>query len=131
MRFGLDFRRVHADSIGGNEWHWVVYVYGICNAESGGCMHYSVQPHRALRADLAFADLLFGLPQQSAIQAGAYKTICERMSLTGMRRTTGARRANLTLNYGLRYEYFAPYVEKFNRLVNLDHNADFTEVQPV
>ena len=34
--------------------------------------------------------------------------------------------ANLTLNFGLRYEYFSPYVEKDNQLVNLDHNADFT-----
>jgi hypothetical protein len=40
-------------------------------------------------------------------------------------------RANLTLNYGLRYEYFSPYVEKYNRLVNLDHNADFSEVAAV
>ena len=39
--------------------------------------------------------------------------------------------ANLTLNFGLRYEYFSPYVEKDNRLVNLDHNADFTQVLPV
>ena len=39
--------------------------------------------------------------------------------------------ANLTLNFGLRYEYFSPYVEKYNRLVNLDHNADFTQVAPV
>ncbi len=37
----------------------------------------------------------------------------------------------LTLNFGLRYEYFSPYVEKNNRLVNLDHNADFTVVAPV
>ncbi len=31
----------------------------------------------------------------------------------------------------MRYEYFAPYTEKNNRLVNLDHNADFTAVDPV
>ncbi len=48
-----------------------------------------------------------------------------------MRRMTGERCSNLTLNYGVRYEYFSPYVEKYNRLVNLDHNADFTAVEPV
>ena len=31
----------------------------------------------------------------------------------------------------MRYEYFSPYVEKYNRLVNLDHNADFTQVAAV
>ena len=56
MRFGFDFRRVHADSIGGNEWDGVVYVYGICDAESGGCMHDSDEPHRALASGSAFAD---------------------------------------------------------------------------
>src|SRR6185312_11936336 len=35
--------------------------------------------------------------------------------------------ANVSLNYGLRYEYFGPFTEKNNRLVNLDHNADFTQ----
>jgi hypothetical protein len=38
---------------------------------------------------------------------------------------------SLTLNYGLRYEYFSPYAEKDNRLANLDHNADFTQVTAV
>ncbi len=53
------------------------------------------------------------------------------MCMTGMRRTTGGCGRALTLNFGLRYEYFSPYVEKNNRLVNLDHNADFTQVAAV
>jgi hypothetical protein len=38
-------------------------------------------------------------------------------------RTTGARGTNLTLNYGLRYEFFAPYTEKYGRLALVDTNA--------
>ena len=79
----------------------------------------------------AFADLLFGLPQQSAIQAGAYKTYLRANVFDWYAQDDWRARANLTLNYGLRYEYFAPYVEKYDRLVNLDHNADFTQVPPV
>ena len=40
-------------------------------------------------------------------------------------------RGNLTLNYGLRYEYVAPYFEASNQLVNLDVNSDFTAAVPV
>ncbi len=40
-------------------------------------------------------------------------------------------KANVTLNFGLRWEYFSPYVEKFDRLTNLNHNADFTQISAV
>ncbi len=37
----------------------------------------------------------------------------------------------MTLVLGLRWEYFSPYVEKYNRLTNLAHNADFTQISTV
>jgi hypothetical protein len=40
-------------------------------------------------------------------------------------------RGNLTLNYGLRYEYVSPYYEANDHLVNLDVNSDFTAAVPV
>jgi hypothetical protein len=40
-------------------------------------------------------------------------------------------RSNLTINYGLRYEYAGPSFEKFNRLVSLDSSPDFTELAQV
>ena len=40
-------------------------------------------------------------------------------------------RGNLTVNYGLRYEYVSPFVEADNRLVNLDVPPDFTAAVPV
>ena len=40
-------------------------------------------------------------------------------------------RGNLTINYGLRYEYVSPYYEANNNLVNLDVNSDFTAAVPV
>ncbi len=40
-------------------------------------------------------------------------------------------KANVTLNFGLRWEYFSPYVEKYDRLTNLRHNADFTQISQV
>jgi trimeric autotransporter adhesin len=40
-------------------------------------------------------------------------------------------RSNLTVNYGLRYEYAGPSYEKYNRLVSLDSNPEYTEVAQV
>ncbi len=132
---GFDIRRVHArydwrDQCGG-----CVYIYGICDTES--CDRGFV--HSVFDDDLpvvppsgsGFADFLFGLPQQSAIQAGTEKTYLRANVFDWYAQDDWRVQANLTLNYGLRYEYFSPYVEKYNRLVNLDHNANFTQVVPV
>jgi hypothetical protein len=40
-------------------------------------------------------------------------------------------RSNLTINYGLRYEYAGPSFEKYDRLVSLDASPDFTELAQV
>jgi len=40
-------------------------------------------------------------------------------------------RSNVTFNYGVRYEYAGPSFEKYDRLVSLDANADFTELAQV
>jgi hypothetical protein len=39
--------------------------------------------------------------------------------------------SNLTINYGLRYEYTGPSFEKYNRLVSLDETQDFKAVAQV
>ncbi len=40
-------------------------------------------------------------------------------------------RSNLTINYGLRYEYAGPGFEKYDRLVSLDASLDFRELAQV
>ena len=73
----------------------------------------------------------WALPQQSKIQAGVSKIYLRANVYDWYAQDDWRALANLTMNFGLRYEYFAPYVEKYNRLVNLDHNADFSVVQAV
>jgi len=126
LRLGLDVRRVHADSIGGNDplgqFTFSGYATESPTDQAAGS---------AATSGSGFADFLLGLPQSTAIQAGLNK-IYLRENVYDWYATDDFRVAsNWTLNFGLRYEYFAPYTEKNNRLVNLDHNADFTEVDPV
>ncbi len=111
-RFGVDLRRVHADSIGGQN--------------PLGRLTFT-----GFETSSAFADFLLGLPQTTSIQAGKNK-IYLRENVFDLYANDDFRvMRNVTLNYGLRYEYFAPYTEKNNHLVNLAPNANFTQVERV
>ena len=74
---------------------------------------------------------LLGLPQQAAVQAGLNKTYLRENIYDWYGQDDYRVTGSVTLNYGLRWEYFAPFTEKYNRLSNLDHNADFTQVAAV
>ena len=130
MRFGFDIRRVHADSIGGSNGTGAFTFTGYATQNPAAACSTSTTT-ACVASGSGFADLLFGLPQQSAIQAGENKTYLRANVFDWYAQDDWRAASNLTLNYGLRYEYFSPYVEKYNRLVNLDHNADFTQVAPV
>jgi hypothetical protein len=126
FRLGLDIRRVHADSIGGNDPLGQFTFTGYATESPADKAAGS-----AVATGSGFADFLLGLPQSTAIQAGLYKIYLRENVYDGYVQDDFRVAANWTLNYGLRYEYFAPYTEKNNRLVNLDHNADFSAVDVV
>ena len=131
MRFGVDIRRVHADTVGGNNplGTFTFSDFATLNPQDrpGVVSGAVAQPS----SGSGFADFLLGLPQQTKIQAGLAKTYLRANVYDWYAQDDLRLRSDITLNFGLRYEYFSPYVEKNNRLVNLDHNADFTQVSPV
>ncbi|MBB5339808.1 TonB-dependent receptor [Tunturiibacter gelidoferens] len=133
MRYGIDIRRVHADTVGGTNvvGSFTFTGYATQNPASGCTPSSTVTCPVLSPSGYGLADFLLGLPQQSAIQAATQKTYLRANVFDWYAQDDWRVLANLTLNYGLRYEYFSPYVEKDNRLVNLDHNADFTVVTPV
>lgn len=101
LRFGFDFHRIHADSIGGTN------VLGAFTFSG------------AVTQD-PIADLLIGQPQQTAVTAGLNKIYLRGNSWDWYAQDDWRARSNLTFNYGLRWEYFSPYSEKYNHLVNLN-----------
>ncbi len=146
IRLGLDIRRVHADAIGGTNsssnnssnpnnvvGSFTFTGYATQNPTTASlCTPSSTVTCPVVApSGYGFADFLLGLPQQSAIQAATQKTYLRANVLDWYVQDDWRARSGLTLNYGLRYEYFSPYVEKDNRLVNLSHNVDFTQVSPV
>jgi hypothetical protein len=127
MRYGFDIRRVHADSIGGTNALGGLTFSGYATQ----CVSSATVTCPTTPTGSGFADFLLGLPQQSTIQAGAFKTYLRANVFDWYAQDDWRALPSLTLNFGLRYEYFSPYIEKYNRLVNLDHNADFTSVAAV
>jgi hypothetical protein len=116
---GMDYRRVHYDVLGSTNVLGSLTYTGYATEGTGST------------SGNAFADFLLGAPQQSKIQAALNKTYLRENVWDGYLNDDYRVRANVTLNGGLRYEYFAPYTEKYGRLVNLDHNAAFTQLTAV
>lgn len=141
MRFGVDIRRVHADAIGGTGSSGTNSVssvgaftftgYATQNPATACTPSSTVTCPVVAPSGFGLADFLLGLPQQSAIQAAAAKVYLRANIFDWYAQDDWRVLPNLTLNYGVRYEYFSPYIEKDDRLVNLNHNADFTVVSPV
>jgi hypothetical protein len=118
LRFGGDYRRVHRDFLGGSNATGTFTFTGLFTEDAA---------HDATTGS-SLADLLLGLPQETTIDANAGKSYL-RDNVFDTYATDDWRVTNsLTLNYGLRYEYYAPYTEKFNHLamVDTDPGAGFT-----
>ena len=126
VRVGTDFRRIHADSLGGNNPLGTFSFSGYNTQDPAHGTSANQAPTGA-----GFADFLLGLPQQTTIQAGLGKIYLRANAFDLYANDDFRMRRDLTFNFGLRYERFSPYSEKNNRLVNLDHNADFTQVATV
>ncbi|KAA6456940.1 carboxypeptidase regulatory-like domain-containing protein [Acidobacteria bacterium AB60] len=114
FRFGGDYRRVHHDFLGGNNATGTFYFTGLYTGSSLG-------------------DFLLGEAQSTSIDSSANKSYL-RDNVFDLYAQDDWRALNhLSLNVGIRYEYFAPYTEKYNRLSMVDTNPDggFTSVGQV
>ncbi len=78
-----------------------------------------------------FADFLLGLPQSSSLRFGSDNNYFRSWAINGYAQDDWRIRSNLTINVGLRYEYFAPYTELHGHLANLDISPQFNAVTVV
>jgi hypothetical protein len=78
-----------------------------------------------------FADFLLGLPQTSSLRFGAANNYFRSWSTSAYAQDDFRVSARVTIQFGLRYEYFAPYTELRGHLATLDVSPGFTAVAVV
>ena len=78
-----------------------------------------------------FGDFLLGRPQQASVQFGPGLEQFRSTSWDLFVQDDWRVSDKITINAGLRYEYFSPVAESDNRLVTLDVPPDFSAAVPV
>jgi hypothetical protein len=114
LRFGGDYRRVHRDLLGGSNATGTFYFTG----------NYT---------GFSFADFLLGEPQETSIDSAVDKSYLRDNVFDVYAQDDWRMLPQLTVLYGIRYEFFAPYTEKYGHLATLDTNpgAGFTDLAEV
>ncbi len=123
LRFGGDYRRVHRDFLAGSN--------ATGNFTFTGLFTEDAAQDQATGSSMA--DFLLGLPQSTTLNSSLQKSylrdnVIDAYALDDWRMTS-----SLTLNYGVRYEFYAPYTEKYGHLAYVVTNpaGGFTTVSEV
>jgi trimeric autotransporter adhesin len=111
MRYGGDLRSVHADSRN--------------DANARGAYVFT-----GLYTGSPLGDFLLGFPQQSTLQAGRLDRFRQH-TFDLFVQDDWRWKPKLTVNAGLRYEYYSPLAEASNQLAGLDASPTFTQAVQV
>ena len=125
LQFGFGYRRMQQNALSYANSRGSFSFSGLLTSQldAGG------QPQQGTGMD--FADFLLGLPQSSSVRINNSNNYFRGWALNWYAQDDFRVGRGLTLNFGLRYEYFAPYTELRGRLANLDLNPTMTAVAQV
>ncbi|HUI40822.1 MAG TPA: hypothetical protein VL523_02520, partial [Terriglobia bacterium] len=73
-----------------------------------------------------FADFLLGLPQSTSVRFGTSANYLRSWVYNGFAQDDWRASSKLTFVYGLRYEYFQPFTERYGHLSDLDLGPGFS-----
>ncbi|HUA99843.1 MAG TPA: TonB-dependent receptor [Terracidiphilus sp.] len=109
MRFGGDYRRVHHDFLAGSDPTGSFTFTGWFTQDDG---NYT-------SAGSPLADFLLGYPVSTSINSSVAKSYLRDNTFDAYALDDWRALNGLTLNYGIRYEYYAPYTERYGRLADV------------
>jgi len=122
LTFGYLFRRLQQNSLSNQNARGSFSFSGLLTSE----LNSNGQPVTGTGYD--FADFLLGLPQSSSVRFGNNPIYFRSWATSAWAQDDFRISRGLSFNFGLRYEYFAPYTELYNHLANLLISPDFTSV---
>jgi len=128
FRFGADVHRVHLDLMGQTNSTGTYTFTGLYTEAPG--TDPNIPAGEAISGS-SVADLLLGLPQQTSLQAPYEKSYLRENIIDAYGLDDWRVQSNLTINVGVRYEYFSPYSEKNDHLATLDTGDNFAQVSTV
>ncbi|MBZ5617124.1 MAG: TonB-dependent receptor [Acidobacteriia bacterium] len=125
ITFGLGYRRMQQNALS--------YANSRGSFSFGGLLTSGIDSSGKTLPNTGFdfADFLLGYPQTSSLRIGNSNNYFRGWAASGYVQDDWRINRGLTLNLGLRYEYFSPYTELFGHLANLDLNSALTAVSVV
>lgn len=118
--FGGLYRRLQQNSLNYQNSRGAFSFSGLLTSQ----LNANGQPVSGTGFDLA--DFLLGLPQSSSLRFGGANNYFRSWATSAFAQDDWRVKAGITVNLGIRYEYFAPYTELYGHLANLDLNPGFT-----
>jgi hypothetical protein len=125
LTFGFGYRRLQQNSLTYQNARGSYSFSGLLTSD----LDANGQPVKGTGYD--FADFLLGLPQSSSVRFGSDNNYFRSWAANWFAQDDYRLSRSMTLNVGLRYEYFAPYTELQGHLANLDVSPGFTAVSVV
>jgi hypothetical protein len=118
MRSGGDYRRAHRDFLAGSNATGDFAFTGLFTQDAA----------QDPTTGSSFADFLLGLPQSTTLNSSLAKSYLRDNVVDAFAMDDWRVLPSFTLNYGVRWDFFAPYTEKFGRLADVATNpaAGFT-----
>ena len=125
LTFGFGYRKLQQNSLNYANARGSFSFSGLLTSE------LDTQGQPVVGTGYDFADFLLGDPQSSSLRFGSANNYFRSWATSWFAQDDWRPLAGLTINIGLRYEYFAPYTELRGHLANLDVSPGFTAVAVV
>jgi hypothetical protein len=120
LQLGFLYRRIQQNSLTYQNARGTYSFSGLLTSQ----VDAQGQPVKGTGFDLA--DFLLGLPQSSSLRFGSDNNYFRGWSTGAYAQDDFRISRGLSVNFGLRYEYFTPFTELHGHLANLDLSPGFT-----
>ncbi|HUV70991.1 MAG TPA: carboxypeptidase-like regulatory domain-containing protein [Terracidiphilus sp.] len=114
MRYGGDYRRVHRDFLAGSNATGNFTFTGLFTEDAAG----------DAATGSSAADFLLGLPQSTTLNSSLQKSYLRDNVVDAFAMDDWRVKSSLTVNYGVRYEFYVPYSEKYDHLAYVATNPE-------